>query len=579
MAAIEPNTDFYLIKAPLEMDQLNQIKFASTTEQTNYFSNLPHKLFQHFTYQRHDSTVTIPVDSTFTVEHARLYNYCMYRNSAYDGRWCYAFVTSCEWSSNGSCKLTIETDQWQTWCFDITFGKSFIEREHVNDDTFGKHTIPESLEYGEYVCNGVQHVTYADPTAESGNTRMFIAFQVTTVDVSHDDAPAVFPSPIKNVFNGIPQGCYIFGFPYTADTVGKISTVVGYYDAAGRADAIISIFMIPRVCCDWEIGENGEGVFAGSTDWWIPKYSTSAATALGPQIERNTTIDGYVPHNNKLFCAPYNALYLSNNAGGDCVYQWEMFNGDPTFAVYGALEQGGSITMFPLNSKKSAATATGDGWNEGLPAGKLPLLSWASDYYLNWQAVNGTNMKIQAGFVAANWGINMLSGMAGGSIANTASTTKKGKLKGGQSTSETISDAGGMLGSTLGMLDQVRAMKQQIREASIIPPTAKGNVSSGSIGFSCGESRYTFRKMSIRAEYAKFIDSYFDAFGYRIDDFKIPNITGRRNWNYVKTIGCNIHGDVPQIAIESIKQMFNTGVTIWHNANTFMDYSQDNSII
>ena len=554
MAAIEPNTDFYLIKAPLETDQLNQIKFASRTEQTNYFSNLPHKLFQHFTYQRHDSTVRITLDSTFTIEHARLYNYCMYRNNAYDGRWCYAFVTSCEWASNGSCKLTIETDQWQTWCFDITFDKSFVEREHVDDDTFGKHTIPESLEYGDYVCNAVQNITYADPTAESGNTRMFVAFQVTTVDVSHDNATAVFPSPIKNVFNGIPQGCYIFGFPYTADTVGKINTVVGYYDAAGKANAIVSIFMIPRICCDWEVGTNGEGVFEGTTDWWIPKYSTSAATALGPQIERNTTIDGYVPHNSKLYCAPYNTLYLTNNAGADCVYQWEMFNGDPTFAVYGALEQGGSIMMFPLNSKKSAAASTGDGWNEGLPAGKLPLLSWASDYYLNWQAVNGTNMEIQAGLTAANFGISMVSGMASGNV-------------------------GGMVGATMGLADQVRAMGQQIKEAEIVPPTAKGNVSSGSIGFSCGESRYTFRKMSIRAEYAKIIDSYFDAFGYKVNEFKIPNITGRRNWNYVKTVGCNIHGDVPQIAIESIKQMFNTGVTIWHNANTFMDYSQDNSII
>ena len=43
-------------------------------------------------------------------------------------------------------------DLWFVW-FDITFKQCFVEREHVNDDTFGKHTVPEGLEYGEYIVN------------------------------------------------------------------------------------------------------------------------------------------------------------------------------------------------------------------------------------------------------------------------------------------------------------------------------------------------------------------------------------------------------------------------------------------
>ena len=85
--------------------------------------------------------------------------------------------------------------------------------------------------------------------------------------------------------------------------------------------------------------------------------------------------------------------------------------------------------------------------------------------------------------------------------------------------------------------------------------------------------------MSVRAEVARTIDDFFTMFGYKVNRVKVPNITGRRNWNYVKTIGCYIDGDVPQTDMQEIKDMFNKGVTLWHNPSTFADYSQNNDII
>jgi hypothetical protein len=68
-------------------------------------------------------------------------------------------------------------------------------------------------------------------------------------------------------------------------------------------------------------------------------------------------------------------------------------------------------------------------------------------------------------------------------------------------------------------------------------------------------------------------------FGYKVNRVKVPNITGRRNWNYVKTIGCYIDADIPQTDLEQIKEMFDRGITLWHNPATFVDYSQNNDII
>ena len=92
-----------------------------------------------------------------------------------------------------------------------------------------------------------------------------------------------------------------------------------------------------------------------------------------------------------------------------------------------------------------------------------------------------------------------------------------------------------------------------------------------------GRNGFSFYKMSIKQEYAKIIDDFFSMFGYKVNEVKIPNVTGRQNWNYVKTIDANILGDLPQEDMQKLKDIFNSGVTFWHNPNTFLDYSQSNN--
>ena len=85
--------------------------------------------------------------------------------------------------------------------------------------------------------------------------------------------------------------------------------------------------------------------------------------------------------------------------------------------------------------------------------------------------------------------------------------------------------------------------------------------------------------MSITSQFAQLIDKFFDKFGYKTNKVKLPNINGRRNWNYVKTVGCYIEADIPQDDLQEIKSMFDKGITFWHNPATFGDYSQNNDII
>lgn len=77
-------------------------------------------------------------------------------------------------------------------------------------------------------------------------------------------------------------------------------------------------------------------------------------------------------------------------------------------------------------------------------------------------------------------------------------------------------------------------------------------------------------------QFAK-IDDYFTKFGYAFNRIKTISFRNRPNFDYIQTRDIDISAAIPQDDLEEIKNMFNNGVTFWHNPNTFGDYSQNNA--
>ena len=89
------------------------------------------------------------------------------------------------------------------------------------------------------------------------------------------------------------------------------------------------------------------------------------------------------------------------------------------------------------------------------------------------------------------------------------------------------------------------------------------------------------QEMRAKTEYLKIIDDYFTRFGYAIKKLELPNITGRKYWNYIE-IGQNEeigYGDVPTRFMDIINNTCRRGVTIWHNHDNLGNYSLNNEII
>lgn len=532
MAVIAPQTDVYLLKVPLEIDNTNQLTFANATAQFNYFNSLPKVGYDNFTYQRKDGVLRIPA----LIDDIIQYNYVMYRNEGFSNKWFYAYIDKMEYLNDGVTAVSITTDVWQTWQFDLTYKSTFIEREHVNVDTIGAHTIPEGLECGEYVINSSTTLkpdkVVKDHDNNAINWTLPIVFQVTGITNVLSDASNYYNSEINGIFSGL----YYFGVTSLSDARLLVQT----YNADQNGNKIEAIFLAPK-----EFFNGAYHVTGGGLSIYVPANTSSLSTLLDTTtVTRPTKLNGYTPKNNKLFTYPYSYMYVTNNTGIDTEFRYEDFkNATPKFYMAGALGQGCTTKLCPVDYKSNNNTET---FEYGIAGAKYPVCAWATDYYTSWITQNATNVSLGLASGIVSMGANFLAGNVTGTVNS-------------------------MLGGVGGVMAQMQSAKAH-------PDQANGNTNTSDI--LVGWQRYfTVDCMSVRSEIAECIDKFFSMFGYKVNTVKIPNVTGRRNWNYVKTIGCYIEADIPQDDLQAIKDMFNNGVTFWHNASTFADYSQNNDII
>lgn len=546
MITITPQGSIYLCKTPLESDYKNQLTFANATAQESYFTSKVYRSFNndHYTYLKKENTITVGCSVDDIIE----CNYLFYVNTGFTNKIYYCFIKNMEYVNENVTRIFIETDVFQTYQFDINYNTSFVEREHVNNDTYGLHTIPEDLETGEYITQSGTETIY-QVRGLNYLTDWYIC--IATTETGGLATPAYTTN--GKLYNGIYSGLYYFLF---ADGINADKFIKGLQTQT-TGDAIVAIFMIPRALgnvtaptgSDWIDATLGTYTFHTA----YVNYSTADINLGNVSFNIENYLDAnYVPRNKKLLCYPYRYLLLSNNAGQTNTYYYEKFKIDNTysncqFKIQGTISPGCNIRLIPKNYTANLLNCV-DG-------GKLPTCAWLNDPYINWLTQNSVNLKLEKIKDYASIGV--------GSVL-TIATGGAGALIGG-----------GLIASGVsGIFDTMKAKY----EHSLAPSTAGGGMNQGDLNFS-QQNTFAYFKMTIKKEYAEIIDKYFDMFGYKVNAVKIPNITGRTNWNYVKTIDCNFDGNIPQDYMKKIRNMFDNGITLWHNPSTMYDYTQSNTIV
>lgn len=401
----------------------------------------------------------------------------------------------------------------------------------------GANLIPEGLETGEYKVGGTAEIDDLEPV-------YIVAYAVDT-----------FGNKLNGIFSGIQFLAYSDVDLLKAFLVNV--QMEGSSENSG-IDKILTIFTVPKLA------------FNGVT---IPNNAIEDDIQAEPRtVTLNSTpdnLDGYIPKNGKVRTYPYCYIGFNPNGGSSKIFRYEDFeNGIPKFNFISEINPHPQVAVIPQNYRGSIGNSLADICN----ISGYPTISWSVDVYNVWLAQNSNFINLKMENLRENAGFDQARNIGG--VASSLGTALNKDIGGA------ISQAGNSLLDyeqyNLNYEYQIKEQTAQMEYQQKLPNTGNfGDNNCTLLGYNLFDKNI-FTRYTIKKEFAKIIDDYFSMFGYQTNELKIPNINNRPNWNYIKTIHSNIVGDIPEIDILKIKSMFDNGITLWHNPETFLDYSQNN---
>jgi hypothetical protein len=546
MSYIEPNTTIRLLhNVPLDTTYANTVFFNNTTEQYNYFTKLTKHYLPRQSYQRVNKgsmRVEVSADNAYDC------NYLMFQNSNHGNRWFYAFITSVEYVNEKTCEIKFELDVMQTWFFDFTLEKCFVEREHTATDEYFEWIADEGLETGDYL--------YGDEVV-SNNFNKFVPAVMTTLTVSSDGTPAKIEEGDTNsggIINESYQGADIIVFT-------NLSTYQNFFTRVsekGLEDGIVTTYMVPRSYIDRDESLDAE------TNLYVLRTSDNTGHIVSGK-KYIGDFGGYIPKNKKLYCYPYNYLLVDTGDGKSKIYRYEFFGNGQTNDLTGfSFAEYCTITPYPVAMSVPYHYGYGlfkeenavNNYTESISMGGFPTCGYAIDTYKAWLAQTAGTRSAQIGQNIANYALSA------GSLAAGVVMENPSLISGGVT---------GLVNSAL----QTGNILAQKHDKSILPQTA--NQGSSDVLSMLHRKTFIYKNRHITYEYAKMIDDYFTMYGYAVKQLKVPNIHVRPHWTYCRTVGCNIRGSIPADDAHKICAIFDNGVTHWVSGDEIGNYSLDNS--
>lgn len=444
-------------------------------------------------------------------------NYAIYRNANFGPKWFYAFVTKIEYVNQSTSLVYLEQDYIQTWFYELTLKESFVERETVADDTAGSNLLPEPVGGLVYKRNSAMLNLSSDMDGNLSLTNIGYVLATTI----NPDGSQVDGYIAQKVFTGTN---YIF---YQNLESAQLATDLKNWPK-GKENAVLAIYTFPAT-------------YANITD---DKRLVSAKTNTY-SMDKPTSNGAYTPRNKKLLTYPFDYLCIDNNQGQTKEYKYELFSSSNVqVSCTGSIAPGVTFYLWPNNYAGFSSA-----YFEMLTLSNFPMCSWTYDTYRQWFAQNMNSMATSI----LSGGISTFASIASGNIAGS------------------VGGLGGVTSTSLGILGKDADMQ-------VLPPTFKGSLNVTNGNYAISKQCYTAYDVHLEQNVAERIDSFFDRFGYNVQEIKMPNIYSRKSWNYIKTNGCNLVCNAPLDAVTAIKAMFDRGITFWHTTDVG-NYSLPNGVV
>lgn len=539
---IEPNGVVKILKdVPLADDYNNTIYFADRTAQYNYFNSKTKYTYDRITYQRvkrNYMRVEINAENLYDC------NYLMFQNSSFGNRWFYAFITKVEYVANMVSSIEYELDIMQSWFYDCTLKECFIDREHSVYDNIYSNLIDEQLELGPY-----HNSSYYFPSDNQG-VPLFNGMTIVmgaTFDYDKETRTIAESDYGVNVSGGIVSGLNYYLFDMTSAGLQELNYFLIDATKDQKAEAIVTGYLMPTF-----FARELTGLY----------FSDAVTTDYAHNHDYNR-VGSYTPKNKKLLSYPYKFLHMTDFHGQDADYRYEFFGnniGQFEFRFCMGMTPEPSLICVPKNYMGNDRN-----YNEFFVMKCFPRVGYDIDGFKMW--------------LAQNWGTLITAGVGslGGAIAGMKFPSVNDVVSSGNLGSDITADriSGASYNGGAGPVMLAFGTMMQIAQHTQMPSYAKNNPTADA-QWTEGLRAIGFCDMHITANYAKRIDDFFDMFGYKTNEVKVPNINSRPHWNYIKTVDCNIVGSVPADDLKGIINIFNRGITFWKNGNEVGDYSLDN---
>lgn len=644
---IVPNTTIYILKnIPLNKSYEHTVYYPDRDAQAQAFMAYKKYTLTDYSYQRSQlGTIRVALKYEQLID----CNYLMFKNTNFENKWFYAFITGIGYVSNDVTDVYYDLDVMQTWCYDYEFLPTFVDRQHSKTDALYENTQPEGLELGATYGYNTK-LTFSPLNTPSSTDSTYLILATTYSNGSH---------PKPSAGTGVILSLY-WSIKKQADAIAVLKEFVNN----GLEDNIIAIYNCP------------------------PDDKLNIAK----EFKRTPTLGSYSPRNYKLLTSPYCFLSCYNHLGQTLELQYENFREKNTTsppknfdylyhfeAISTQLPQPQSslVIRYYLNS------AGTDVAQYLLTYNVYPTGAFSGDTFKVWLAQNkntysaslnaigntyDTNMAIaennytMAGLNAANARTNQhlqansaltqaensnraslainnaqsnqalyngvsnivgkavdavgagLKGDVTGFVGNTfgvfSETTQTSLNQNiynanasqintqllnsqiGANASEAISVntfQTAMKNATLAQTNaqlsalntyqnataQLMAKKQDIQ---MHPSNLHGALMNDTWNVRWNLIGFTVYEKFIKREYAERIDAYFDKYGYAQRTMYVPERQNRKHWSYLKTVGCNIKGNINNTDLVTIKTIYDNGITTWNNLEEVGNYALDNTV-
>lgn len=606
-----PQTEVHLLKdVPFNLTYNNVRDFNTLPEQTKYFIDKTKYTFDKLTYQRVNAE-SIKLDISYN--DLLDVNYMMFKNDSVPGKWFYAFITDYEFISQNVTRVTYQLDVFQTYLFDFSFQTTYVEREHTKRfDEYGLpvvNTLDEGLNYGsDYKIVNAYHIEQASN----------IVWAIIVSKVALESIPNFQYG--GSILSGVSTPLYFYGVPLNLNgtqptvngqSVDSISALFSLFTTnSDFVGSIVSMYYTAYIPFPVTYSGNNLNVPAGINivniaSFKACKFNASGWGTINKSVLDNVYSDLPKYEESKLYMYPYSICEITNQKGEVFTLKMENLNAPgegrtkrslnlKILSSIGVSPKTAIIPMYYLNNTNIydytdlsygiidndvSDIPIVDDYTASYIQGNRNTINTTNKYALDnakrGVSQNNANNRLQNAITTRQQDWNNVEGLGnmlssafglnlGGIVSSGLSMTKAYDLMEAHRASMNLNNAFANQNLMINAEQQIGLTQAKLEDINNVPPTISNLGNNSLFNLGNGISGCFVVLKTIRDEYVLQLTNYFKMFGYKVNKMEIPNLKSRKYYNYIKTVDANIVGDVPNNYLNTLKGIFDKGITIWH---------------